>query len=489
MSKLLKSIIGQGNQKKVIKGVFWSFLGTIISKGFLFIALFLVARNLTVEEYGKLGLLQSYINTFTFFSLASFGITATKYLALYVDSDIKMASEIYSLTRVSVFIIAFLILIFSLLFNSTISHIIVGDIALFNEVLICSFTVFFSSMNGLQIGALAGLEDFKSISIVSLINGLISLPLILFVSNYYGLKGIIYAILVVNFLIWISSAILLQKKLNKKHVVFTFSNFKYHLDTLYHFTLPNFLSSLMMTPVVLVCNTILIKNNKNGLYEMGIYNVAMNFSQFGTVLIRIIGQVVYPMAIKNFGKKNRKFDFFNINQSYIIGVILFIPIIILPDFFASIYGDKYEKYNVYLTLIFVSLSMIIVAQRQGIARNFAAANYMWFSVFGNLLWGVSTIILSYIFVDKGAYGRSLAFFIGYLVNTIIFIPFYINRKLIDKELILSKNHGLLIVCFIISSFVFSFIDNFLVRILICLVLLSLVMLTFKLWYKKYVYAK
>jgi hypothetical protein len=215
----------------------------------------------------------------------------------------------------------------------------------------------------------------------------------------------------------------------------------------------------------------------------------MNFSQFGTILIRIIGQVVYPMAIKNFGKKNRKFDFFNINHSYIIGILLFMPIIIMPDFFASLYGEKYQNNSVYFTLIFVSLSMLIVSQRQGIARNFAAANYMWFSVFSNGTWGITIIVLSYYFVDEGAYGRSLAFFIGYLVNTIIFIPFYIRKNLIDRELILAKGHGLLILILILSSFIFSYVDNLLIRMFICLFLLTFVMLIFKYWYKKYVYTK
>lgn len=127
IKSLYKKVLGTGNQQKIIKGVFWSFLGTLISKGFVFIALFLVARILTVDEYGKLGLLQSYINTFTTFSLASFGVTATKYLALYAENDKKKASEIYSLTRLSVFFLAVAILVLSLVFNKQVGEYIVGN--------------------------------------------------------------------------------------------------------------------------------------------------------------------------------------------------------------------------------------------------------------------------------------------------------------------------------------------------------------------------
>ncbi|WP_370895422.1 oligosaccharide flippase family protein [Chryseobacterium gossypii] len=483
---LYNKVLGSGTQQKIIKGVFWSFLGTLISKGFVFIALFLVARILSVDSYGKLGLLQSYINTFTTFSLASFGVTATKYLALYAETDKKKASEIYSLTRLSVFLLAALILIFSLIFNQEVGEYIVGSQKMSKEVFLCAFAIFFSSLNGLQTGALAGLENFKSISFVNMVNGILSLPLILFSAYKFGIYGVVVSLVVINFSIWLCSAFLLQKELNKKQIKFTFRGLKQHLETVYNFTLPSFISSIMLSPVVLICNSMLIKNSVHGYYQLGIYNATFNFSQVATLLLGVIGQVTYPLTMKNFGKDNKKFDFFNINQSYVIGVVLFLPILVLPDLFSGLYGGKYQNSEMYLTLIIVSLSTIIIAQRQGIARNFAAGNFMWFSVFSNMTWAVITISACYLLIDYGAIGRAIGFLIGYFINTVIFIPFYLKKGLISKNLIISKEHFFLIIIIVLSCLSFVYCSNLIIRIFIALCFLGLSLLTFYKWYNSYV---
>lgn len=487
LSRLYQKLLGSNSQAKIIKGVFWSFLGVFISKGFVFIALFLVARILSVQEYGKLGLLQSYINTFTLFSLASFGTTATKYLAVYKDTEKEKASEIFSLTRLFVAGLSVLILLISIIFNDHICHYIIGDMNLKKESLICAVAIFFGSLNGLQVGALAGLESFKSISIVNIVNGILSLPLIIFSAKFYGISGVVVSLALINISIWACSAILLRNDLIKYKLYFTIKRLGSHLDTLYYFSLPAFLSSLMLAPVVLVCNSFLVKYNSNGYYELGIFNATNNFSQVGTILIGIVGQVFYPMAMQNFGKDNKKFDFFNIHNSYIIGFLIFIPIIILPDLFSQLFGAKYMNQQMYWSMIFVALSSLVIAQKQGIARNFAAGNFMWFSVFSNLVWGISTIVICYLLVDKGALGRSIGLFGGYLINSMIFLPFYLKKGLINKKLFFTKYHLLLIILMMASIIVFLFVSSIFIRILITIILLSLVVKSFLKWFKSYIY--
>ena len=140
----------------------------------------------------------------------------------------------------------------------------------------------------------------------------------------------------------------------------------------------------------------------------------------------------------------------------------------------------------YYSVMYVGLSSIVIAQRQGIARNFAAGNFMWFSVFSNLVWAVSTIFSCYLLISKGSVGRSLAFFIGYITNTLLFIPFYINKKLIEKELLLSKEHLLLLVCIIGSNLIFVFVDNIFLRIIITIASLMVCLMIFKIWFKNYI---
>ena len=112
ITKKIKSLFyGDSIQAKISKGIAWTFFGTMISKVFLLIVFIIIARIITVEEYGQVGILRNAILTFSMLSLASFGITVTRYMAIYKDKDLKKTNRILTLTRSLVTIISFFIAI------------------------------------------------------------------------------------------------------------------------------------------------------------------------------------------------------------------------------------------------------------------------------------------------------------------------------------------------------------------------------------------
>jgi len=392
--KNINSLLRKGSNetsRKITKGLIWTFLGTAISKSFFLIAFVIIARILSVEDYGKIGLLRSFINTFTFFSLASFGVTANKYLAINKDNNKILASRIYSSTRLFVFILSLFILVTSIIFLEPITLYIVGDMSLKIEVLLSSIIIFFASLNGLQMGALSGLEKFDKISYVHIINGLLSLPLLCLGAYFYGVLGVVIALLIVNIAIWFCSAILLHKALKSFSITFRLDDYAESFKIIKSFTLPSFLSGIVMSPVILYCNSLLVNYSSNGFEELGFYNAAFLYSSIVSIFIGIVGQVFYPFSMRFFNKKNVKFDFINILGSYMIGIILCFPLLCFPDLFMRIFGENYS--NNAITLIFVILSTIVIAHRQGISRNFAAGNYMWWSLLSNFFWAINVILL------------------------------------------------------------------------------------------------
>lgn len=473
-------------QLKIAKGVVWSFLGTFISKGFVLLAFMIIARFFPVQDYGKVGIIKSFISTFTLFSLGSFGVTATKYLAIYREDNKIKASEILSLTRLSVLISAIFILLVVLMFSGFVSESILGDSNLVPEVKISSIAIFFASLNGFQLGALSGLERFKLISIINIINGLLSLPVIILLAYYFGVFGVVSGLAIVNFFLWLTSAIFLQKEVKKENIHFTLNNFKANLTILKHFSLPSFLSSLMLSPVILTCNSLLVNNSKDGFAQMGYYDAAYNFSFVVITLNMVIGQVFYPYSMKLFGKENKKFEYFNIILPWAIGVFIGIPVLLFPDLFSMLFGLKYNNTTMHITITFVVIFTMIISQRQGIARNFAAANYMWWSLFGNFVWGILAITSTYFLTDYGATGRSLAFLIAYALNTIMFIPFYINKELLPKKLIFNKFNYLILLFVVISSTFFYLNDNYILRVIFLFFSLLFVLKFFIGWKNEFI---
>lgn len=473
----------KGTSGKVLKGVLWAFLGTITSKGLLFLSFIIIAHYLTKEDYGKLGIVRSTIMTLSLFSVASFGVTATKYLAIYRQSDKEKAMRILSMTRVTVFILSFIMSFLIFIFSSSIATYLFKDASLILAVQLSSIGVFFTAMNGLQTGILAGLEKFKYISFISISNGILSFILLLFSTIYFGLYGAIYALVSIQVFLWLESLFYLNKSFKEEDLSFKITNFREELSIVKEFTIPSFIAGIIIPPVLYLCDLFII-NIPNGYAQLGIYKAAFNFSIITLTLNGVIGQVLYPFIMKNVKEQSRNLEFFNQAIPFLIGVLLNLPFILLPELFAKVFGEQYNNQPMYISIVFVSLATIIIAQKQGISRNFASKNYMWWSFTGNLIWGITSMISVYYLAGYGAVGISISLFIAYLLNTIIFVPFYINRKLIEKRDLFNKYTLWIWLIVFISSASLHINITLVSKLLLSLFIMIIVLVISVIWIKK-----
>ena len=476
-----QTFIGNSLQAKISKGIAWSFFGTFISKGLMLVAFIFIARIISVEEYGQLGVIRNTIATFAAFSVMSFGVTATKYLAIYKDNELIRAERILTFTRGFVFISSLIISVFIFIFSDYIALTMLDDSSLSTVAKLSSFAIFFTALNGYQNGLLAGLERFKEISFINILNGILTFPILISLAYFWRVPGVVVGLIIISLLTWLLSAYYVQISMKENSLKYRFDNFLHEWETIKHFTLPSFLSGLSIAPAILMTNLILA-HQENGYYQLGIFNAAYFFSVITSTLNGVIGQVVYPYAMQQFKKDNRKFEFFNIISPWIIGIILNLPLIVFPELVVLFLGSKYDNDDFKITVILVALFSIIIAHRQGIARNFAAANLMWWSVLGNAFWGTILILLTYKFSGFGAIGLALSFLFAYLINSIVFVPLYLRKGLLNKELLISPS--LLIVWFflLISPIIYIFIDNILLKIsLIGIIFYIIGYLFLKLW--------
>jgi O-antigen/teichoic acid export membrane protein len=461
---------------KIAKGIAWSFLGTMISKMMMILVFVIIARIITVEEYGEVGILRNVILTFSMIALASFGITATRYIATYIEKDIDKTNKILTLTRISVTILSFLISFLIYFLSNEISLYLLNNLNLESYVEYLSVAIFFTSLNGYQNGVLAGLEKFKEISYINIINGLTSFPILLIGAYYWKVEGIMIGLVLTTFILWLYSFYYLGIALKKANLKSDFK-FKKEFNSLVKFTLPSFISGLMLTPTFFIINSMLA-HQENGYIQLGIFSAAFFFATLSRTLIQILGQVLYPYAMKEFGKENKQFEYINNMLPWFVGIIINLPLIIFPEVFSLLFGEKYMNNDFYLSLIFIAMSNIIIAHRQGISRNFAAANIMWWSVLSNMFWSIATILFSYFLIEKGSIGLSVSLFLGYLINSIIFIPFYLNKKLITKEMLYGKSILIVWIFTISFSFLYFLFDSYVYK-LIFLFIIFLFLYIFK----------
>ncbi|QOD59678.1 oligosaccharide flippase family protein [Polaribacter haliotis] len=488
IKKKLNNLLKSDLQAKIAKGVFWSFLGTFISRGFTFIAYILIANSIDIKAYGEIGILKSIIITFSLFSLASFGITATRYISIYKETDLSKVKRILSLTYYLTIGISLLMLLGIIFFSKSFSTELLGSENFKTETIIISFAIFFSALNGFQNGALGGFEKFKNISTVNIASGILAIPLLFVLTKFYGVVGFCIGISIQYFFLFLYSSFFLNKAMKENKISFITKNIFDEIKIIKKFSIPSFLGGFIISPTILICNTILVKS-KGGFVSMGIYEAAFNFSIVAMTFNSMIGQVLYPYAVKMFDKKNQKFDFLNLNMPWIIGIFLGLFLIYLPDVFSLIFDEQYHNESMYRTVSCIAVFIIFISHRQGISRNLAAINKMWYGLLDNLIWAFLAVGFTFLLVDKGASGRAFAFVLAYLINSIIVLPLYINKKVFHKDFILSKESvGLwLLIC---VSFCTVLVDlNILIRLLLLISSLFLLVLISYKWYLRFLKTK
>jgi len=483
-NKIQLLFYGNSLKLKIFKGIFWSFLGTFISKGLMLIAFIIIARIISIEEYGQISIIRNTITTFAVFGVMSFGVTATKYLAIYKKNNLIRAERILTFTRGFVIVFSVLISTYIFIFSDYISENMLNNKLLSYDLKLSSFIIFFTSLNAYQNGLLAGLEEFKKISFINILNGLLTFPILIISAYYYQVHGIVIGLFIVSFSIWIMSAYYVKQSLIKNSLKYRFDSFYKEFKIIKDFTLPSFLSGLSIAPAILIVNSTLA-HQENGYYQLGIFNAAYFLSIITSTLNGVIGQVVYPYAMQQFKKENKSFEYFNIISPWIIGIILNLPLIIFPEIVAIAFGSKYATVDFKHTIILVALFSIIIAHRQGIARNFAAANLMWWSVIGNIFWAIILISSTMFFVKMGSIGLGISFFIAYFLNTILFLPFYIKKELIDKRLLISKYALFIWINIFTSIFLYFYVQSLVLKLFIFLAIIGIISYLFLLLWREY----
>lgn len=163
---------------RLLFGSFWLTISVLVSRGLNLVAFIIVARIIGQNSYGGLAILQNTVVTIATFAMLGINVTATKYIASYRLNISARTGNVLSF------------IIFSSLASAVVSSVgafVLSDwisINLLNmtnygvEVKVASGLIFFTILYNVLTGIISGFEEFRAISINSLISALLSFPVI-----------------------------------------------------------------------------------------------------------------------------------------------------------------------------------------------------------------------------------------------------------------------------------------------------------------------
>lgn len=462
--------------KGLAKSIFWSICGSVSSKLLNFIAWILIARIMGKEGYGEYGLIRNTVMMFSAFASFGLGITGTKFIAQYIESDPSKASRIASLTMSFAAFMGIIVTILSFTFSDLIATKTVQAPYLVNDFRIASFILLMSALNGAQTGILFGLKQFKTDAKINVINALISFPIFIIGAYFYGVRGSIIAYTITNFTLCIQYQLAIKSLIQKKTISLNLKEGFKEWRLLYIFSLPAALSGLIIMPVKWCSDVMLV--NTSGFSAMGIYSAALIINTIVVVAANTLN-APFIAFMSNDKTQNSLIEKMNILMPWFLGIMIGLPFLCFPELGSYIFGKEYQGEEFNKTLLFVILFMMIIMYKQGMNRIFITQNMQWVNLLANILWGIILLIGFYYLKGYGSIGLAISYCVAYIFVTIITSPIYIKRRWMPLEFIVSKN--VLIVWVMIGTLVYlSFISvSWIIRIPIYLLSCILTIGTFK----------
>lgn len=417
-------------------GAFWSLVGVAIAQGSSLAALLVTARILGKAGFGELGMIQSTTGMFGVFAGFGLGITVTKHVAEFRRSDPLRAGRVVGLSIVVALISASIVIVFLAVFSPYLAAKIIDAPYLAAELRLACGLLFFNTLIGVQNGALAGLEAFKTIAKVNICRGIVVFPLVIIGASLLGLSGALIGLVAAAGIGWFINYSALFRVARKVGIHRFFRNIRLELPILWAFSAPAFFSGAMVTPIMWFARVLFV-NQPDGYAQMGVFTAATCFQSAMNLVGGTIGTVLLPLLASKDAGASMRFERGNILISWAIGVLPTLPLICFPEVIGKLLGPQYSGPSFNHTFVITMCYTCIMLYKQGLARILVTNNLMWWTVLSNFVWGGLLILAAWKLRGLGSTGLAAAFLLAYSINTGMFIPLYTRRRLVPLGTIVS----------------------------------------------------
>ena len=421
--------------KKMVSGMVWNVSGTVLSNALMMVASIVTARILGVDQNGEYSVINSTVLMFSTFAGLGLGITATRFVAEYKNNNKEKCGRIIGMTNIVGLTSGCLMAIVLVIVAPWLASEQLNASHLKSGLILSSILLITNTINTIQNSILSGFEEFKKIAKLSIVQGVIAFPSYIGFTYLFNVNGLIIGQIIVSCIMLVLFEIENVKTAKQYSIHRDFRNVNREFGIMWRFALPSMLSNVMIGPVIWMGNTF-ITTTANGYFELGIFNAA---NQWRTVLIFLptaVGRVILPLIVAN--KGNFRLEQINILFGWMIVNIIAIPILAAPELIAWLYGSEYSGQALNVSLLMVVLICCILSYKEGIARNLVSNNLMWWGFLSNALWGVTFLGLLWGIRSWGAIGISVSYLVAYFVTTVVFVPFYMRRKVVCRSLLISK---------------------------------------------------
>jgi O-antigen/teichoic acid export membrane protein len=336
---VMKNAINKLKQSSLFKDSLWSLIGSVLGKGLSLIAGIAVARFLGKDIYGEYGIIKSTLMNIAIFSTFGLGYTATKFVAeSKLNSKQNIKQIVLLVTYITLSVSIFLSISLFVFSKSVAVYLNAEHLSL--SLKIFSVTIIFNALTTVQIGILAGFNEFKFIARNNTLVGIITFLLSIVLTYLWDIEGALLALLFSNIINCILNNIVVRKQLKLYPSAVYFSSIV--IKKMLSFSFPVALGEGLYSLSSWINILLLVKLSTYG--EIGLYSAATQWS----AIILFIPGVLRNVTLSHLSGTNqnpiyhKKIFKIMITVNFISTFILFLFVFLFSGYISSFYGESFS---------------------------------------------------------------------------------------------------------------------------------------------------
>jgi O-antigen/teichoic acid export membrane protein len=431
----LASLRGDSLRARFASGAFWSVVGASASRGLTLLASVVAAHLLGTSGFGQLSIIQSTVGLVGVFAGAGLGLTATKHVAQYRQSDPERAGQYIALSvRIALVtgaITSGVLFVLSPWLAST----VLAKPTLTSGLQVATGLVVFGAVNGVQIGSIVGLEEFRMMAIMASFRAALLLSALSIGAAAGSVTGAVVGLTAAEVLSAVGNQLALLRVTRHAGIAVRYFGFdREEIGILWRFSLPALLASLVTMPAMWIANIILI-SQAGGYAALGIYSAADKWRLALQFLPTSVSLIVLPILSNLHGSGNTG-GYRNVLRANVATTVISVAVpglllAIFSPFAMSIYGHSYR--SGWTVLVVLTLATIFMALNDSVGQVLVSAGLIWRRFFVDAALAVTLIVGALILIPRyGATGLAWSNLIAFTA-TVCVLAVVVSRHLREQE--------------------------------------------------------
>jgi O-antigen/teichoic acid export membrane protein len=379
----------------------------------------LLARTLPPPAFGAFIFLYGTAGAFASLTGYSFGLTATRYVAVTAAGDPSRTGRIVAQLLGSSARVSTLAVLIGLLVSTHIGPARLEDLGGMWSLLWTALLFFALAMAGVQSGVLGGYHRFSDVAVGNLVRMAVGLPLAIWAAGRFSSTGALAALALASTAGCCINHLQILTACKAHGVTLNWRSARTEKKLWIQFSVPSFLAYALVGPVLWTGQTFLL-GLPNGLHEVAVFNIAAHWRNVIVFVPAAMVQAATPLLSELLGLEDSRGStrvfYLNLLASGLVALCCALLIVSLGRLLLSVYGANYVAS--WPVLAVSAAAAVLAAINNALGAILVASGRMWAGFILNFLWAVAVLVLTIPMTERwGALGLSAAVLIAYVLHS------------------------------------------------------------------------